>query len=80
LIFSYKKEVDNQPKNVDIEYILWVTKEKVIKEELFSYPYNRKRLIYRRSENTISCDASKTHIIKIGNRINSCEECQLKDF
>lgn len=54
LIFSHNTVVDDQSKNIDIEYILWTTKDKVIKEELFSYPYNRKRLIYRRNENKIT--------------------------
>ena len=54
LIFSTEISVNDRPKNVDVEYILWVTEKKVIREELFSYPYNRKRLIYKRHKNKIN--------------------------
>ena len=53
LIFSDRTLVNNQPKNVDIEYVLWITPEQVIKEELYSYPYNRKRIIYKRDRDKI---------------------------
>ncbi|MGK7892182.1 MAG: RloB domain-containing protein [Xenococcus sp. (in: cyanobacteria)] len=79
MIFSYKEEIDNRPKNIDIEYLLWATKEKVIKEELFSYPYNRKRLIYRRHENKIT-QGSKVN--KLDSEIwdNLRDNCSIVSF
>lgn len=54
LIFSQQILIDNNHKNVDFEYILWVTETEVIKEELLYYPYKRKRIIYQRDKNTVN--------------------------
>ena len=79
LIFSYKTLVDDRLKDVDIEYILWTTKEKVIKEELLSYPYNRKRLIYRRNDNKITEGSTVT---KLDSEIwsNLRDNCSIVSF
>ena len=79
LIFSNKQEVDNELKNVDIEYILWTTKEKVIKEELFSYPYNSKRLIYRRNGNKIT-QGSKVNKLDSEIWSNLRDNCSIVSF
>ena len=79
LIFSHEILVDDKYKNVDIEYILWVTKEEVIKEELLSYPYSRKRLIYRRDKNNIT-QGSTVHKLDSEVWSNLRENCSIVSF
>ncbi len=66
LIFSQLIVVDNQPKAVDCEYTLWLTREEVIKEELLYFPYNRKRIIYQRDYNQVK---QGNTIVKLGKEI-----------
>lgn len=53
LIFSQRIKVDDIDKDVDFEYILYLTRQEVISETLLSYPYKRKRLIYQRERGSI---------------------------
>lgn len=70
LIFSQNILVDEQLKDVNFEYILWMTKEEVIKEKLLYYPYKRKRIVYQRDHNKI----------KQGSTINKLESELWKDL
>ena len=54
LIFSQRIKVDEIDKDVDFEYILYLTRQEVISETLLSYPYKRKRLIYQRERESIN--------------------------
>jgi len=53
IIFSQAIQVDSIHKQVDFEYVLCLTRQKVITETLLAYPYRRKRLVYQRTENKI---------------------------
>ena len=50
LIFSKKTIIDKKEKWVDYEYILHLLNQEVIREELYHYPYKRKRTVYIREK------------------------------
>ena len=79
LILSHEILVDDKYRSVDIEYNLWLTKKEVIKEELFSYPYKRKRLIYRRERNKIT-QGSTVHKLDSEIWSNLRDNCSIVSF
>ncbi|MCP4369332.1 MAG: ATP-binding protein [Deltaproteobacteria bacterium] len=62
IIFTKNFLVDGEYKPVDYEYIIRLTTEKVLTEELYYYPYGRKRQVYIRKENKVEFGASISHI------------------
>ncbi|MDM8568987.1 ATP-binding protein [Thiotrichales bacterium HSG1] len=50
LIFSKKTIIDKKEKLVDYEYTLHLLNQEVIREELYHYPYKRKRKVYIREK------------------------------
>ncbi len=53
IIFSQNTLIDDKYKLVDYEYKLSLTREKVLAEELYYYPYNEKIMVYIRNENEV---------------------------
>lgn len=54
LIFSIKQLIDQKQKWIDYEYNLTLLSNAVVKEELYSYPYKRKRKVYSRNKRKVS--------------------------
>ena len=53
LIKTTKSLVENKEKIIDYEYKLCLTKEKVLREELNYYPYEKEELVYLRQDNKV---------------------------
>ena len=79
LVFTQNILVDDKSKDVDFEYILYLTKKEVIKEELLAYPYNRRRLVYERNQNKIK-QGSKIAKLKSEIWLNVRNNCSVVSF
>lgn len=70
VIFTKKSQVDGQYKPVNYEYELCLSREKVLTEALYYYPYGRKRMAYTRNENKVKFGATIAKLDTTGLRQN----------
>ncbi len=79
VIFTQKNLVENEEKYVDYEYKLTLFPDRVVREELYYYPYGRPRKAYFREENQIQFGDSVKHLDK-ESILNFRQNCSFVSF